>query len=106
MQGVRVSIGEWYDSEQDGVWYEQFWGEKRQAWTDGDGNYAVFNVGRYSLRFFPPVGDEKPLRAQKAGMRFEPLFANPVYFPQLPMLSDKIGWLWGMDQQVDSFSWP
>lgn len=50
----------------------------RQAWTDGDGNYALFHLGRYSLRFWPAAADEKLLRAEKAGMRFEPLFVNPV----------------------------
>ena len=50
----------------------------RQAWTDGDGSYALFHLGRYSLRFAPAAADEKLLTAQKAGMGFEPLFVNPV----------------------------
>ena len=51
VQGVRVNIG-----------------QEEQAWTDGDGIYVLPNI----------VIDENFLTASKAGMRFEPLFANPV----------------------------
>ena len=43
-------------------------GSERQAWTDGDGNYALFHWPDRLNR----------LTAAKEGMRFEPLFSNPV----------------------------
>ncbi len=51
VQGARVNFGNW-----------------EQAWTDGDGNYALFNL----------QNSDNSLTAAKEGLSFEPLFSNPV----------------------------
>ena len=52
VQGVRVVSTEY----------------RKQAWTDGEGRYALFNLATWGAT----------VTAAKAGMRFEPLFDNPV----------------------------
>ena len=74
VQGVRVSNGEWGMP----YWREgQFWASEQQAWTDSDGNYVLANLnhGRTGLS----QKETQLLKAEKAGIRFEPLFANPVH---------------------------
>ncbi len=56
VQGARVNIA-----------------NEEQAWTDGNGNYVLPRVNR----------SENWLTAAKEGMRFEPLFSNPVYLTNL-----------------------
>ena len=77
VQGVRVSNGE------QGVpyWRKEgpLWVSGQQAWTDSDGNYVLANLN-HNLPFPTDLNEKEIqlLRAEKEGMRFEPLFANPV----------------------------
>ena len=81
VQGVRVMItGTKPEEEIDRDQWTEF--ERRQAWTDSDGNYTLFHEARDSVyRTYIRGGNDKLLRAQIAGIRFEPLFSTPVYFP-------------------------